>query len=376
MKIENLKSGMIVKNYNELCKILEIKATTGNSKIAQLNELKRYCDYVKNGNKFFINKIIDTNYIKTENRGKSEGSRNNIYGKYVEALILDLLVRQYKDGSRKIYMSKDRLLQSLSMINENYTYCKFNHEKFAKYIEADNENVKEFYSLTNSNLLDAVERALKSLNNKFLVEWKEVITIVKYKYENDYWKEVHETINDDELMTLQCAELLIANQMGFETKQQVYMSGKLNVFKNNVCDYINENGDEFLNIKTYYKSYDIIFHPNVVSAKEKIDKYLMEYQELQNTKFTLNGVVSNQLLNNAKKRQEESQHELSNNFEKISSEFDVQKYNRRSKENYIADNESIVKTVIQSSTNNLKNKIKQIKLDKDTECKNESTFIH
>lgn len=57
MKIENLKKGMEIKNYRELCKLLNIKVKSSNSKKAQLKELERFFKYHKEGNKFIIDSI-------------------------------------------------------------------------------------------------------------------------------------------------------------------------------------------------------------------------------------------------------------------------------------------------------------------------------
>ena len=59
MKIENLKEGLIVKNYKELCSLLGIKPTGGDSKKAQLKELERFIKYHKEGNKFVVDEIYD-----------------------------------------------------------------------------------------------------------------------------------------------------------------------------------------------------------------------------------------------------------------------------------------------------------------------------
>ena len=57
MNISNLKIGMVIKNYKELCKILEIKATSGEAKQNQLNKLAEVVEYHKEGNKFIIDNI-------------------------------------------------------------------------------------------------------------------------------------------------------------------------------------------------------------------------------------------------------------------------------------------------------------------------------
>ena len=65
MNISNLKIGMIIKNYKELCKVLEIEVTDGNSKKRQLKEFAEVVTYHKEGNKFVIDDIdyspADTN---------------------------------------------------------------------------------------------------------------------------------------------------------------------------------------------------------------------------------------------------------------------------------------------------------------------------
>ena len=57
MKIENLKVGMVIKNYKELCKLLETKVKTGGAKQTQLDKLRCFCNYHKDGNKFIIDEI-------------------------------------------------------------------------------------------------------------------------------------------------------------------------------------------------------------------------------------------------------------------------------------------------------------------------------
>ena len=44
MKIENLKEGMILKNYKELCRILEIEPIGGRKKQLRMKDLERYVE--------------------------------------------------------------------------------------------------------------------------------------------------------------------------------------------------------------------------------------------------------------------------------------------------------------------------------------------
>ncbi|MBS5955172.1 MAG: hypothetical protein KIB53_15295, partial [Paraclostridium bifermentans] len=76
MKFENLKEKIVIKNYKELCSLLEIKVTSGKSKKIQLEDLERFCEYHKEGNKFVIDEIFETPLPKVD--GRINGN-NNVY---------------------------------------------------------------------------------------------------------------------------------------------------------------------------------------------------------------------------------------------------------------------------------------------------------
>ena len=57
MKIENLSVGQKIKNYKELCSILEIDVMSWKSKALQLKELSRFCRIKKDGNTFIVKNI-------------------------------------------------------------------------------------------------------------------------------------------------------------------------------------------------------------------------------------------------------------------------------------------------------------------------------
>ena len=79
MKIENLKVGMVIKNYKVLCELLEIPVKDGNSKQAQLKALEQVCVYHKEGQKFIIDGIfggvIPIIYGKGENPNSHRNSK-------------------------------------------------------------------------------------------------------------------------------------------------------------------------------------------------------------------------------------------------------------------------------------------------------------
>lgn len=59
MNLSNLKPGMKVKNYKELCKLLEIPVKGGDAKKKQMKEIDEVIKYEKSGQAFIIKEIYD-----------------------------------------------------------------------------------------------------------------------------------------------------------------------------------------------------------------------------------------------------------------------------------------------------------------------------
>ena len=81
MRVENLHEGQIIKNYKELCDILEIKPrkSGSNSYKSQLKEFNRYFQFEKQGHKYIISKIYDNPKEKVDKRSKNSGGNNLKY---------------------------------------------------------------------------------------------------------------------------------------------------------------------------------------------------------------------------------------------------------------------------------------------------------
>ena len=72
MEIKNLKEGQVIKNYKELCKVLEIESKKSNDTRARKRhheEFARHFEYEKQGQKYIITKIYDNPKKKIEKRG-------------------------------------------------------------------------------------------------------------------------------------------------------------------------------------------------------------------------------------------------------------------------------------------------------------------
>ena len=87
MNVNNLKIGQTIKNYKELCELLDCKINAGDSKKSQLKELERHVKYHKEGNKFIVDEIYTNPKEKQDNRKNNKGKSAD----YIDDLELRLL---------------------------------------------------------------------------------------------------------------------------------------------------------------------------------------------------------------------------------------------------------------------------------------------
>jgi hypothetical protein len=372
MNKDNIVLNFKYKSYKLVCEVMEEIIKSGNSKKAQLEEWSRYFNIKRDGNGYIFLEKYEVALPKIDNRANTKGN-NNLYGKYIEKLVLDILVDRYQNTKeRKIYSSKDKMLKSLSMVNSNYSFGKFNRKTLGSYISADIGNIKEFYLLNNKNLTESVERAFNSLANKCLVNWQIVTTVaidvteddkVIIGYDNKAIKvtEEHRTANDEERDIIIHMESLVLEEMGLEGKKDAFLQDRYKEFNDRVCKLLRKNSK----IQYYYKSYDVIFHEKVVKELEKINTWILEQEERQQIKITLNGIISNGMIENAKKRHLKAIEEIDTLTGNYEDRFKETKIIRRNESTYVSDNSNIIDTVINYKTRSLVDDMIKSKKDKD-----------
>lgn len=87
MNINNLEIGMVIKNYRDLCKVLDWEITGGNTKKKQLRILRELCKYEKRGNAFVIKEIYNVKNVCLDMRGKAIGIDSNSWKEYEQLKI-------------------------------------------------------------------------------------------------------------------------------------------------------------------------------------------------------------------------------------------------------------------------------------------------
>lgn len=270
MKIENLKVGMILKNYKELCSVLEIEPTkkANNQRLSQFKELDRYCKYHKEGHKIIIDVIFKEVKEKVDKR---TNGNNNELSRNIRYVILHLCNKNKLKNKSEIGYSKTFLYGYCGMINENYRDSKGNKNAFAEYLNVEKLAIDECFDYTDDRMCQALRRALSSLTsyNKAL----------GYRYGYNYvTKEdmFHHTADVDLENTIRDIESKVMNQMGFKRYDKLFESGVWNEFKFRVINTLKrEYPLYFGDLKYYYNA--IVLNYKDSSIKRTIETFENTY---------------------------------------------------------------------------------------------------
>lgn len=367
MNLSNIQEGTIYKNYKHLCEVLGEKTTTGTAKIAQLKEWERYFSFTKEGHKMIITEIFDQPKDKIDLR--SQGNNTTHYIPTIEKLILDLLVQD--DNNGQVFISKNRLLKKLKMINDNYTYSKYKTLKLSKLMNITKQEIEEFYNTSSDTLLRNIEAALDKLKKQSLIFWNHSITICyvdtsvkvnalghikatrnrfvddegieQYKYGLDVSNKnlVHRKASKDEIKLILHHEHILLEKYSCKDKVELYKKGAINDFYKE----INEILFNIANITSYYNSYEIIFNNDHIHKKwEESESYKLKHNERTKLQNNLNKDVMNKMNENATKRQERA---FDNEMEILFDESE--RFVHRLMDSYIDNNEKLTNTLINKS---------------------------
>jgi len=377
-----LSIGMIIKNYKEMCFILEEKEKKGKSRLLQIANWERYFKWHKDGQKFIINEVFEMPIDKIDNRGKTENNKAK-YLTNIESLILNLLVQGGSLGYGKVFLSKNKILRELKMINNNYAFCKLRLPKLSEFMNIDNEVIKEWYDSTSRMLESNLDSALKNLESQSLIFWSKEITIAKAiplaeinknkisktKVIDQYDEEIinydyyatNEVVlqyregTDDEKRFILYTEKEILKEMGLDNKSQVIACGLWQDFIERVNNILLDK----LNIAFYYKSYKILF--NLEHVLENIDINDFKLTDFIETieKKKLNEGIINRIENNAINRQERAKKKK----EKIIGKTRDEKIIFRSDDNYINNTNKLSDNLINSNAKDIRSDVKKIKLN-------------
>ena len=164
-KIKELKVGMIFKNYKELCRFCEDDVKTGNAKIYQLENYKRYFDWEKQGNKFVITEIKEAPTDK-----KLQG-KDATYGIELDALFKNCLgSKQYTN--RHLY---SKLLPIVDTENNEEFFEDNASDLTLIYNCKDDSLIQDYRSKMLRTLTVDISRSLNRLTKNDIITCEDII---------------------------------------------------------------------------------------------------------------------------------------------------------------------------------------------------------
>lgn len=221
-----IEEGQIVKNYRQLCDLLGEERTTGNAKKAQMANWERF---------FSITKIkgtqkmrIDEIYIEPLERvdGRAKGGRS-IYVQSVEVVLLNYLSHQKGYSAT---FTKNKLYTRLGMTNSRYAIAT-NKELKSENPALTDFDINRFKTRASSRLNSILMSALGNLKNRFLIDVIEQVVLVD--------KDGRYSLADEMMVSnITSIKYTVMHEMGFETEQEIYLSGKMKEFYKGVNYYL------------------------------------------------------------------------------------------------------------------------------------------
>lgn len=271
-----LEIGMTVKNYKELCELLDQPIKAGDSKKAQLKDFKCYFDWEKVGQKFIISDIYDTPLTKEDKRNLGN---NSIYVQCIEVILLQYLLKQ--NGYTRT-LTKRNWWEMLGIVNHKYGRTTETQLKDLDYSVTSWE-VRHFYQRCNKKLEQILFSALNSLKNRKLITYEIQTVIVQYD-QNKRGNEIYFEASDyQKKQILEAERHVLHNIMGYDKMFQIFIRFQQAEFYQHVNEILNEK----YGWDHYFKQIKVIYTPEGVKEalpeletklqKEILNKKIMDY---------------------------------------------------------------------------------------------------
>lgn len=244
-----------IKNYQELCGLLDIKTVGGKQKQLQLKNLERFCKLEKNGVKFIVKDIYASPKEKLDKR---------VYGNHsvficdIESILLNYFIKQ---GKTECSFRKKELWNTLAMINDNFYLFYEDKLLFIEALQIEDEriepwHVNNFYQRVRNKLNELTKSALNNLKNRKLIKWEEVTVARKTSRDGRYkYFDVRDSKDLQKVMECEKAALI---KLGCENLKQVIYNKDNKINYDKYAKIRNQELKEELGWDFVFKRYSII----------------------------------------------------------------------------------------------------------------------
>ena len=316
MNLKNIVVGKRFKNYNALCKALEIepKGKQGSkTRKAQETVLLQYFNYITNRNMIIITEV----YKEAKPIVKNKGGRKALYYNDMEKMIIDFLYESHKTNpSCSQSFATSKLMEAMGMINDDYRKFRTQIPELAKLLNIEEEIVYEFYTTTNIELIRKLERTLRQLTNRKELMWEYSINLCKERVidveltpDGDIatdangtpkikYETVHVEATDEEKSLLIELEKEVLKSMKLKNYQSVFLTGRGEEYKSLLNEKLKDSNT---NIIYFYKTYKFIYNFKVL--QEAYNQVQVDMQEANTNLPTHFKNLNTNVVNSLKKGQ-------------------------------------------------------------------------
>lgn len=231
-----------IKNYKELCSILDIPVYGGYQKTKQLKELARYFHYEKQGHKFIILEIYD----------KPKPDTRVINSKYIEhiqnTLVCAILDKQVGEAT----FTKQELYELLGLTNRSYNIYKTCNKQLKEEIGISTQLIDEFYGITTMKFRDMMYSAFNSLQKRNILNYETVYKI--QILEKDIYREASEEEHTYIVNTIK-RFMTNTSHLTYREIKTVYRKLRAMFLKSRGWDYVIKSYKFYLNADMNYSDF-------------------------------------------------------------------------------------------------------------------------
>lgn len=275
---------MKFKNYKELCDFLGWEYLSGNSKIAQLNKLKRNCEFVRVKQSLIIQEVFDSEEKSNDKRHHGNRSKK---ARYLRYLILVMICKNH-DETGVVAFNKGQMYRELGIVNDNYHLTQSKRNILREYLGVTNEAINEAINTISDNIRRYLMHNIKKLSENSGA----------YKYYNSYTIVIEDkyiAVTKEQHKIIKKVEQYIMCTMGAKHKSEIVARGCWVEFREKVTYILcTKHFELFEGVNYYFESIHFIYE------LEKVERLMSEYEfeegfSYEEALFEINRLVNESL---------------------------------------------------------------------------------
>lgn len=277
-----LSEGMIIKNHDEMCVLVDEDYCEGNERKAQLKRWRRYFRFTKKGHKYIIHEIYD---IPLPNDDKRAIGNNKIYQQHMELVLLNYLARKCTTEITDVELTKKKIYTITGMCNDSYINT----------VPNNTFDMKDFYRRTHFKFDRLIDSMLSNLKHRYIINIGKGHKICNNKTQRS-------ATHDEETKILEAKNIVLQN-MGLNKCTEVYQKFRNFEFYKRLDKLLKQK----YNWDKCYHVYILSFFKH--SVEESIIQYRQELDVIKQERIALNNKIINSVDNQASKIYEKNKKE-------------------------------------------------------------------